>query len=341
MVSSKVKASILVSILGLTTVVTAFGMWFYIDSQRLKVGYVKYNVAHYPLVRGKANGMYMDYGLDVKFIEYKNDGKIMDAFMNGKLDIAYVGLVPVIRYHQNFALNVSVIAMASVNGSGIIVNNASGFNTAGDLQDKTIAIPHANGTQDFLLREYLNGTLEYGINGLENDTDDVNVVLLDNIAMPSAVSNTSASNIDAAACWEFTTSVASNLGFEGKTLVNSSDIWSNHPADVIIAKTSLVNSAHYRIVLSKFLEVHVDLVDELLASTHNDAVDMLQDTFFLAESVCDLAFNNTGFLYNVDNASVQLMVEKMDAYGMITPVSDVPGFIDGLLFLSILNGFLP
>nr|MDO8113027.1 ABC transporter substrate-binding protein [Candidatus Sigynarchaeota archaeon] len=269
---SATKGAALLAMVAVAGIVVAFGTWFVIDSQKLRVGYVQYDLNHLSVHYARSEGLFRNAGLDLKFIAYTNELAIMDALAADQLDIAFVGLAPAIKYNRTNWLPITALASVSVNGSGLIVNKNANITMISELENKTIAIPAAGGTQDFLLRIIVNGTLEYGLNGLTNTTDDINVTAMNVIGMPwfmnSSINNAYLAPEVCAAKGVFKTTYG-DLGYSGKYLVKSGDAWHNHPSSVIVARSALFAQPAYVDAIRRFLGVHVQATDAINAMAIN------------------------------------------------------------------------
>ncbi len=98
--------------------------------------------------------------------KYPAGGEIMNAFIGGNLDIAYVGSPPVIQFSAKHSeLNLSIIACANTNGSAVIVKkgmfdeNMSLEEKIQGLKGKIVGIPLSS--IQYLMLLYLGDT--YGV----------------------------------------------------------------------------------------------------------------------------------------------------------------------------------
>ncbi len=344
MKTSKLALAIIciVSIAGIST---AFGMWLYVDSQKLRVGYITTDVNHAALFYARNQGMFYDAGLDLKLTGYGSEQAIMDALDAGQLDIALVGLAPAVLYNQVYGTGITVLAAASVNGSAIVVQSNSSINTFADLMNKTIAIPAAGLTQDLLLHAMLNGSLKYG--GYANQTDNVTVTIKDTTSMLLALNQ---SKIDAFVAWEAVAAtgvhddVHGRFGYPGKYLANSSETWPNHPSSVVVVRTALLAQPFLVDAITRFLHVHTVATD----AVNNGKVENPQtSTFYVTmeremsinEGDLAMALRNTGFAYQPSIPLVKAFVGNMSAFGLIPAMlpAEIDSFLASFYDTTLLN----
>ncbi|MEX2680152.1 MAG: ABC transporter substrate-binding protein [Candidatus Sigynarchaeota archaeon] len=341
----KSKAALaLVCIVSVAGIATALGTWLYIDSQKLRVGYITGDVNHAALIYAKANDMYYDTGLDLKFTAFSSEQAIMDALDAGQLDIALVGLAPAVVYNQVRGTGITVLAAASVNGSAIVVRNDTGINSIGDLVNKTIAIPVAGLTQDLLLHAMLNGSsVKYG--GPGNTTDDVNVVINNTQGMLTSLNK---SRIDALVSWECIAAIAvhepdhGRFGYSGKYLANSSETWPNHPDSVVVARTALLGQPALVNAITRFLHVHVVATNAINIRKVEDPRTSafyvtMEREMGISEGALIRGLRNTGFAYQPSIPLVRAFVGNMSAFGLIDPIPDLDGFLASFYNTTLLS----
>jgi NitT/TauT family transport system substrate-binding protein len=102
-----------------------------------------------------AQGMYKENNITTELVQFNNGGDLMTAMASGEVDVGYVGITPVLSSVAK-GVPVKVISSAQIEGSGIVVTDASGINTASDLKGKSIATPGEASIQNALLSYYLS-----------------------------------------------------------------------------------------------------------------------------------------------------------------------------------------
>lgn len=108
------------------------------------------------VLNGKS--IFEEYGLNVVPAlsqGYANGGTEMNAFIEGSVDIGYLGAPPAILNKINKNANTVIIAQANSEGSGIVVGVHSSIKTLEDLKGHIIATPGETSIQHLLLKTAL------------------------------------------------------------------------------------------------------------------------------------------------------------------------------------------
>ncbi len=168
-----------------------------------------------------AQDMYQKEGINTKLVQFNNGGDLMTAMASGDVDVGYVGITPVLSSIEK-GVPVKVISGVQTEGSGIIVGNDSGINSAQDLAGKSIATPGDASIQAMLLKYYL-----------KQNNVDINDVKVSAMKVPSMNDALKSGKIDGMLTYEpFVTTAVENGNTE---LVDSSEILPGHPCCVIAA----------------------------------------------------------------------------------------------------------
>jgi len=96
---------------------------------------------------------YASVGLQIEIKQYSSGITLVEGFKSGEIDMGYCGIAPALLRAINDNVQITVIAAANDEGSGLIVNTDAGVHTLSDLEGKTIATPSAGSLQDVLLRK--------------------------------------------------------------------------------------------------------------------------------------------------------------------------------------------
>ncbi len=108
---------------------------------------------------GGGKSMFEKYGVAVTNATgapYANGGAEMTiGFATGGADIGYLGAPPTILNHLNGGVQVTIVAQANTEGSGIVVKTSSGITSLDDLVNKTVATPGESSIQFLLLKNSL------------------------------------------------------------------------------------------------------------------------------------------------------------------------------------------
>ncbi len=92
-------------------------------------------------------------GKNLKLSHFTNGVAVMEAFMIGEIDAAYLGGAPATLKRWNDDIKIRVIAGSNDEGSALVVRKDSPIQSLKDLQGKTIAIPAVGTVQCFLLKK--------------------------------------------------------------------------------------------------------------------------------------------------------------------------------------------
>jgi ABC-type nitrate/sulfonate/bicarbonate transport system substrate-binding protein len=321
-------AMLLIFIAAMAGIATAIGTWAELNGQVLRVGYLKNNINDLALIYAQNQNMFTASGLEMSFVQYDTEPEILDALAADQIDIGYVGLPAAIMANRNQGVPITVIAPVNEDGIAIVVMQGSGITNASDLADKTVAIPAANDTQDFMLRLFVSGSVVHiGHDILDNATNGLNTTLMVPGNMPAAMN---ASTIDAFVAQEMIPGasiykpVYGSLGYSGSYLVNSSTIWPNHPCLVIVARTALVEDARYHDMLERFIQVHENATSFIQNPVNAGTVISVLETV-LGLNKIDITYSlaNTIFNDTPDVAGMNATVVKLTLLDMIQPIPDV------------------
>ena len=193
-------------------------------------------------------GLYEEKNISVELVQFNNGGDLMTAMASGEVDVGYVGIAPVLSSVAK-GVPVKVISSAQTEGSGIVVTQESGINSAADLKGKSIATPGEASIQHVLLSAYLK------TNGMS--LDDVNESAM---KVPSINDALKTGNLPAAITFQPYVS----LGEADDSIdefVDSSEIMPNHPCCVVVASND-------------FIKNHEDTAKDIVA-IHKEATDFI------------------------------------------------------------------
>ncbi|MBQ6100034.1 MAG: ABC transporter substrate-binding protein [Methanobrevibacter sp.] len=197
-----------------------------------------------------AQGKYAEKNITTELVQFNNGGDLMTAMASGEVDIGYVGIAPVLSSVSK-DVPVKVISSAQTEGSGIVVTQDSGINSAADLKGKTIATPGEASIQHVLLTYYLKE------NGMS--IDDLNVSAM---KVPSMNDALKTKQIDGIITFQPYVSIAANDS-GNKVLADSKLILPNHPCCVVVAS-------------DKFIKDHEDTVKDIIA-IHENATNFINE----------------------------------------------------------------
>ena len=197
-----------------------------------------------------AKGMYKDKNITVELVQFNNGGDLMTAMASGEVDVGYVGITPVLSSIAK-GVPVKVISSAQTEGSGIVVTQDSGINSAADLKGKSIATPGEASIQHALLTYYLKQN--------NISIDDLNVSAM---KVPSMNDALKTKQIDGIVTFQPYVSIATN-DTGNQLLVGSDEILPNHPCCVVVASDD-------------FLKNHKDTAKDIV-DIHKNATDFINE----------------------------------------------------------------
>ena len=215
----------------------------------------------------------------------------MTAMASGEVDVGYVGITPVL---SSIAKGVPVkgISSAQTEGSGIVVTQDSGINSAADLKGKSIATPGEASIQYSLLTYYLKqGNLS---------VDDLNVSAM---KVPSMNDALKTKQIDGIVTFQPYVSIATN-DTGNQLLVGSDEILPNHPRCVVVASDDFIKNHEDQ--AKEIVAIHKEATDFINSNIENgtsDAVVKLLPHDIVSDSDVEaLSLASFPFISGIDNS---------------------------------------
>jgi len=271
------------------------------DKKPVRIGYLQSDLHQLACWVALEKGFFTQEGVDVEVAGiFKCGPEEMTGFAAGGLDVAYVGEAPATMAVAHKTASVVVLAQANTEGSAIVVKKGSNIKKVSDLAGKTVAVPGHAQVQDFLLRKAL---VQHKI-----DMKLVNIIVL---KPPEMIGALKTSQIDAFIAWEpyIAKAVTMNVG---EVLINSGDIWKDHPCCVLVIDTK---------VLEKNMEKATAIV-----RAHVRATDFINRN---GEEAIKIGVKYTG----MDEETVRLAMENIN----YTYVPSIEGEIEYVNFLNRLK----
>lgn len=282
---SKAKTGFIIGII----LIASFSLGWYLyeinKKVSVRIGYLTGDIHHFAYFIAVEKGFFEDEGLKIQGVGFPNGNDVMINYESTQrsIDMAYSGFAPAVLHKMNNeALNITVLAAANVNGSGLIVKNNADIQSVADLVGKTIAVPALNNMQDFILSMILN---QSGINRSQITVKQMSVsdMVLDQFK-----------SIDGYVAWEPFCAKGLKDG-KGKYLATSGNVWNSHPCCVV--------SAH-----NEFIKDHPDIVKKVLAvhkratmwilENKEEAIQFAMESFHLTEEEAKKAIDNTNYIYS-------------------------------------------
>lgn len=207
-----------------------------------------------------AKGMYKDKNITVELVQFNNGGDLMTAMASGDVDVGYVGITPVLSSIAK-GVPVKVVSSAQTEGSGIVVTEDSGINSAADLKDKSIATPGEATIQYALLTYYLK----------ENNMtmDDLNVSAM---KVPSMNDALKTKQIDGIVTFQPYVSIATNDS-SNHLLAGSDEILPNHPCCVVVASDDFIKNHEDK--AKEIVAIHKEATDFINSNVENGTSDVV------------------------------------------------------------------
>lgn len=298
----------------------AAGLFYPPQPTTIRVGELQGDLHHLALGVSISNGYFTQNGLNVSTYEYASGPILMQHFVAGELDFAYVGVPPAMTARANaMALgNVTnlpvAVASANLEGSSLVVNNNT-ITSVADLNGKTIGTPGVGTIQDVLLTMYC---------AANNIT--LNKFASTNAQLPILYHQ---GDINGFIAWEPTPSLAI-INYGATTLLTSEDMFNNHQCCVLVVNQNFLN-AHPDIV-AKMVAVHKQSINFINSNPAQAKLIAVNFTHLPAQ-VVDVAFNNIDYSYNINVPSVRIFLSSMINLGLINTLNQTQ--ID-----TFLNGFI-
>ena len=284
--------------------------------RRVRISYLQDGLHHLPLWVALEKGFFKNNGVEVTVAGVFRAGpETMSAFSAGSLDMAYVGIAPVITAVANKAAQVKVVAGVNTDGSAILVAPTSSIRGVPNLHGKRVAIPGVSTVQDFLLRKALAD------NGL--GPDDLETIVLKPPEMLGALQT---GQLDACIAWEPFPSNAIISG-TGRVLVTSKQIWPNHPCCVLIADTRFAD--HHSDEIKAVVAAHLEGI-EFIKNNPKEVIRIAVKYTGMDEKTIGLALDNVTFSSSLNAAGIRVYVRLLSESGY-SHVDDPSSFVEGLL----------
>ncbi len=302
MVSSKIRLVIIISIITFATIGIFLGIYIYqlYSTPKIRIGALTGDLHHLPLFVALENNFYKDEGLDISddnIYWFQNGNDVMTAFEARSLDLAYLGLAPAMAHKLTQVAPIKVVSGVNVNGSAIVVKSTSTIYNISDLNGRKIAVPSKNNMQDFILQIGLNNS---GIILPDENRLEMPVGYMENALLNE--------EIDAFVAWEPYNAKAVKYG--GRYLINSSEIWPNHPCCIIAASLNFIS--HKKGIVEKFVNVHKKALDWMNnISNHDELIKIAKDYTSISEdSIIEAALDNIGYIFNFTSPTYMVEIER-------------------------------
>lgn len=316
------KSTIVLFIILLVLIISA-GMYvmpsMFYKKEKIRIGYLTGDLHHLALFVAIANNYFEEKGLEIELYEYVNGPTLMQHFLAGELDFAYVGTPPALTARasgigtNNTNLPV-VIGSGNVEGSALVVN-PNIIKSINDLNNKKIATPGTGTIQDVLLTIFTT----------------VNNITLTKYPgrIADLVLQYGKGEIDGFIGWEPYPSLAV-YQYNASVLLTSHDMMPNHQCCVLVTTEKIFNTRPD--LVAKVLSVHNAAIDFILnnpIAAKNIAVNRTK----LLEPVVEMALSRIKFTRTVNLDSIKTFLSEMISLGIIKNVNkdQIDEFIKGFV----------
>lgn len=295
MFNKKLKGLLLIAA---TVVILVSCAYFYMNTDSattVKIGYLPSDHDS-ALFVADAQNLYGDKGINVQTVQFNNGGDLMTAMAGGDVDVAYVGITPVLSSIEK-GVPVKVVAGAQTEGSAIVVSEDSSITKVSDLAGKTIATPGEASIQYMLL--------VYALNKENLDVKNFDVSAMKVSSMADALKT---KQIDAMVTYEPYASLAVQSDY-GKILENSSQIIPEHPCCVVVARDDFIDN--HPDTLKTIVNIHNQATD-FISSNPDEAAKLLPSDIVANETVEASVLNEMHFVKGLNESYKQSILDFMN-----------------------------
>ena len=239
--------------------------------QTIVIGYQAGDEFDISQARGELVEKMEAQGYKVVFKEFQNGSAEMQALASGSIDYARIGDTPgVSALAAGPDLTYVAVGGKKDQGSGILVHNDSGIDSAEDLAGKTIAYTQGTSSQYLVMKALAAAGLT---------TDDVNLVSLDQSAASVAYAD---GTVDAWANWDPATSQA-EVTDNSKLVVSGSDIGDNNRSYIVAASDFAEENEEATALLIEYTNEDMEWANE----NTDELVDLLTDSLGVDQAVVE------------------------------------------------------
>lgn len=322
------KTSIIVVAVVLIVVVGVLGGlyvtgYFNPTPANIRIGYLQGDLHQLSLQVAQSQGYFTQRNLNVTIYQYLSGPTLMQAFVAGDLDFAYVGVPPAMQAYASAIVNPNAtqypIIIGSVNqeGSALVVN-PDVIESLAQLNNSIIATPGIGTIQDVLLSIYATAN-----NLTITHYPSTNPQLIQKFETHNPVI------IDGFIAWEPTPSQGVILA-NGTVLLTSHNILPNHQCCVLVVSDKYF-AAHPDVV-SRMVDAHNAAMD-FIAANPTQAKQVAINYTGLSADIINMAFNNVLYSKTVNVDSIRTFLIAKIQLGQITTVnmSQVDSFLSGFI----------
>lgn len=215
--------------------------------KKLRIGHLS-TAYHTSLILIGAGWIEEKLGIQAEWQLYGTGPAIVQAFDDGKLDLAYLGLTPVIIAIAR-GVKIKCVAGGHIEGTVLVARNAKTLETLGSaarvlrqFEGSAIGAPQRGSIHDVILRRELREA------GLEN------CITVKNYAWTDFVLDALADGEISAAAGTPALAVAAKRNLGAEIVIPPSALWKSNPSCGIIASTQMI--LKHSNLLEEFLRLH-------------------------------------------------------------------------------------
>lgn len=298
---------------------------------KVRIGYLLGDIHHLPFFVAVEKGFYTAEGVSFEVVGPFDAGPAeMDAMAAGQLDIGYVGVPPVILAA---ARKVPVTVISGVNLEGSALASEKGIASVAELKGKKIATP-APGSIQYVMMGMLLSKNQLSVKDVE--------LFPGTIKAPDMPLTLQTGKINAYFIWEPFVSKSLVLG-AGKVLVDSKEIWPDHPCCVVVTRNEFLKNNEK--IIQAALRAHQRAV-KFIADNPAESRAIAQKYTKLDAAIIESALTRVKYVTSVNNDDLKKFVREIISLGesgSIKPiiaaadVPDVNAFINNLIDLKYLS----
>lgn len=322
-----VLSIVLIVALGSVASLYAAGLLAPAPKAKIRIGYLTGDLHHLALHVAVVNKYFAQNGIEYELYEYINGPTLMQHFIVGELDFAYVGTPPALTARAsgigspNATHLPVVIGSGNLEGSALVVNSSI-IKSINDLNNKKIGTPGTGTIQDVLISTYAKNN---------------NLTI---IKYPGAITGLpiqyGRGEIDGFIGWSPYPSMAV-YQYNASVLITSNDMMPNHQCCVLVVSDKFLQSNPE--VVAKMVSIHNAAVDFI--NTHPaEAKQIAANVTNLPMPVIEHAFSYMSFSKSVNIPSIRSFLLNMIQLGIIKNVnqSQVDSFISGFINSKYVTG---
>lgn len=288
------------------------------EAETIRIGHLTGDLHHLALFVAINQSYFEQYGLKIQLKEYVNGPTLMQAFLAGELDFAYVGAPPAISARAKALTDAKShlpVVIASVNLEGSAIVTREDIDTPEELSGKNIGTPGTGTIQDIMLSIFLR---ERNITVTKSPMSIATLPL-----------EFSKGTIDGFIGWEPAPSIAT-VQSGAHVLLTSHDLFPDHQCCVLVVSNKYLEA--HQDVVQKFAQVH-KMANQYIANNPESAKQIAMNVTGHSSEIVTLALSHIVFTSTPDPESMKTFLHSMIDLGVVTTVThdQVDAFINAFI----------